>query len=51
MAITLHPYLTGVPHRIGALDEALETICRYEGVWRTTGSEIARHFVKQAGGG
>ncbi len=51
MAIALHPYLTGVPHRIGALDAALETICRHEGVWRATGSEIARHFVKQAGTG
>ena len=24
MAIALHPYLIGVPHRIGALDAALE---------------------------
>ena len=41
MAIALHPYITGMPHRIGALDAALEYICRHEGVWRTTGSEIA----------
>src|SRR5262249_32930619 len=27
MAIALHPYLTGVPHRIGALDAALAYIC------------------------
>lgn len=43
MAIALHPYLTGVPHRIGAFDAALDYICRHEGVWLTTGSEIARH--------
>ena len=48
MAISLHPYLSGVPHRIGALDAALEAICRREGVWRATGSEIAREFRRQA---
>ncbi|MDB5764410.1 MAG: polysaccharide deacetylase family protein [Herminiimonas sp.] len=47
MAIALHPYLTGQPHRIGALDEALEYICRHEGVWHATGSEIARHYLAQ----
>jgi hypothetical protein len=46
MAIALHPYITGVPHRIGALDAALAYICRHEGVWRTTGSEIAQHYRK-----
>ena len=49
MAIALHPYITGVPHRIGALDAALAYICRHEGVWRTTGSEICRHFLAQQG--
>jgi allantoinase len=44
MAIALHPYISGVPHRIGALDAALAYICRHEGVWRTTGSEIAQHY-------
>jgi allantoinase len=47
MAIALHPYITGVPHRIGALDAALAYICRHEGVWRATGSEICRHFLAQ----
>ncbi len=41
MAIALHPYIIGVPHRIGALDSALEYICGHEGVWLATGSEIA----------
>ncbi len=41
MAIALHPYLTGMPHRIGALDSALEYICSHKGVWRATGAEIA----------
>ena len=41
MAIALHPYITGFPHRIGALDSALEYICKREGVWLATGAEIA----------
>jgi peptidoglycan/xylan/chitin deacetylase (PgdA/CDA1 family) len=49
MAIALHPYLTGVPHRIDAFDAALAYICRHERVWKATGAEIARHYVAQAG--
>jgi peptidoglycan/xylan/chitin deacetylase (PgdA/CDA1 family) len=48
MAIALHPYLIGVPHRIGALDRALRYICKHKKVWKATGSEIARHYVAQA---
>ena len=47
MAIALHPYLIGVPHRIGALDAALKYISKHKKVWKTTGSEIARHYVTQ----
>lgn len=45
MAICLHPYLTGRPYRIDALDAALAHICRHQGVWLATGSEIARHYA------
>lgn len=48
MAIALHPYLIGVPHRIAALDKALKYITKHKKVWKTTGSEIARHFSIQA---
>ena len=44
MAICLHPFVIGVPHRIGALDSALAYILRHEGVWRATGSEIVEHY-------
>jgi len=47
MAIALHPYLIGVPHRIGALDAALKYISRHKKVWKATGSEIARHYLAQ----
>jgi peptidoglycan/xylan/chitin deacetylase (PgdA/CDA1 family) len=48
MAIALHPYLTGVPHRIGALEAALEHISKHDRVWKTTGAEIARYFREHA---
>lgn len=44
MAICLHPFLIGVPHRIGGLDAALKYICEHEGVWLATGEEIARAY-------
>ncbi|HVY59654.1 MAG TPA: polysaccharide deacetylase family protein [Xanthobacteraceae bacterium] len=47
MAIAIHPYLTGVPHRIDAFDAALAYICRHDRVWKATGMEIARHYAKQ----
>jgi len=45
MAIAIHPFVSGVPHWIGALDRGLEHICRNSGVWKATGSEIAAHFA------
>jgi peptidoglycan/xylan/chitin deacetylase (PgdA/CDA1 family) len=45
MAICLHPFVIGVPHRIGALDSALAYILRHDGVWRATGSEITEHYL------
>ena len=45
MAICLHPFLIGHPHRIGALDGALEYICGHDDVWLATGSEIVDHYM------
>jgi hypothetical protein len=50
MAIALHPYLIGVPHRIGAFDAALKYICKHKKVWKATGSEIASHYLAQLDG-
>src|SRR6266436_6636145 len=47
MAIAVHPFVTGQPHRIGALDAALDYICAHDGVWRATGWEIVQHFLAQ----
>jgi peptidoglycan/xylan/chitin deacetylase (PgdA/CDA1 family) len=40
MAIAVHPYITGVPHRIGYFNKLLTHLKQVEGVWITTGSEI-----------
>lgn len=45
MAICLHPFIIGVPHRIGALDDALNYIDSHAGVWKATGSEIIDHYL------
>ena len=47
MAICLHPFIMGQPHRIGALQRALAYIDRFDGVWKATGEEIARYFLDQ----
>jgi len=45
VGISLHPYIVGVPHRIGALERGLDHICGHRGVWRATGAEIADHVL------
>lgn len=45
MAVCLHPFVIGVPHRIPALGRALAHICGHDGVWRATGSEIVDHYL------
>ena len=50
MAICLHPYIIGMPHRIAALDNALAHCCRHEGVWRTTGTEIIQAWKQMSTG-
>ena len=46
MAICLHPFIIGVPHRIGALDNALKYISSHPHVWFATGQEIVDHYLK-----
>jgi len=45
MPLSLHPFLTGTPHRIDGLNRGLEYITRYEDVWFATGSEIMQHYL------
>lgn len=46
MAICLHPFMIGVPHRIDSLDRALAHIASHDGVWFATGAEIVRHYLE-----
>jgi peptidoglycan/xylan/chitin deacetylase (PgdA/CDA1 family) len=45
MAIAVHPFVTGQPHRIVALERALDHICGHDGVWLATGWEIVQHYL------
>jgi len=40
MAISLHPFLTGHPHRAKYLEQALKHIAGHDGVWIARGGEI-----------
>ena len=47
MAIALHPFLIGAPHRIRTLDRALSYIGSHGSVWFATGSEIIDAYRRQ----
>lgn len=48
MAISIHPYLTGVPHRIKYLEMLYDYILGHAGVAMMTGSEILDWYKAQA---
>jgi len=50
LAIALHPYLTGRPHRVRYLDRALRYVTSHDGVWLATGSEIADWYLQNSEG-
>lgn len=47
MAISIHPYLTGVPHRIKYLEALYDHILAHEGVVMWTGAEILDWYRTQ----
>lgn len=47
MAISIHPYLTGVPHRIKYLEALYDYILGHEGVVHWTGGEIVDWYRAQ----
>lgn len=47
MAISVHPFLTGVPHRIGALDRLYQHILKHDDVAFMTGEQIHDWFRAQ----
>lgn len=44
-ALAVHPYLSGVPHRIGAVERIMDHITAHDDVWLTTGSQIIDAFL------
>jgi len=47
MAISIHPYVTGVPHRIRYLEELLDYVGGHEGVSWMTASEIGDWYTDE----
>jgi len=45
MCISIHPALIGQPQRAKYLDEALSYVFSHKEVWKTTGDEIAQHYM------
>ena len=45
MAIALHPFVIGMPHRIWALESGLDYIAGHDDVWFATGREIVDHYL------
>jgi peptidoglycan/xylan/chitin deacetylase (PgdA/CDA1 family) len=51
MAIALHTFVTGQPHRAKYLDQALAYVAGHPDVWLATGSEIVDAYRAQTGTG
>jgi len=47
MAVAIHPWMSGQPHRIKALELALAQVMEHDGVWSATGAEILAAFKAQ----
>lgn len=41
----IHPWLFGMPHRIRYLNEALDRLSRFDGIWNTTLGGVADHMA------
>lgn len=49
IAVAVHPYISGQPFRIGALEAIYDHAARFDGVLHWNGAEILDWYVKQAG--
>lgn len=47
LALNLHPWLLGQPHRIGKLEQALEYISKKKEVFNAPPAELLQHFTAQ----
>ena len=44
MTLVIHPWMSGQPHRIKFLEDALAHVMGHDGVWSATGAEIAAAY-------
>jgi allantoinase len=51
MAIAVHPYISGVPHRIKYFEQVLETLKKKSGVVFWNGEQILRWYLRARGEG
>jgi allantoinase len=42
--LSLHPWLAGMPHRVGYVDAALSRVLALPSLWQATAGEIAAHY-------
>jgi peptidoglycan/xylan/chitin deacetylase (PgdA/CDA1 family) len=48
MALAVHPYISGVPHRIKYFEAVYDYMRKKKGVWFTTGEDIYEWYKSQA---
>ena len=46
MSMSIHPFIMGVPHRIGYFEAALDHVLSHDDVWFTTAGEIYDWFMR-----
>jgi hypothetical protein len=46
MALPLHPFAIGQPHRIRSLDRLMAMLRSHDGVWVARASDIVSHYVE-----
>ena len=49
LALSIHPWMLGQPHRIGKLEEVLDYIMGHRGVWSASAGEICRAWQPARG--
>jgi len=42
----IHPWLSGMPHRVVHLERALERLMTFDGAWWTTAAEVTQHLMQ-----
>lgn len=45
LALNIHPWMLGQPHRIGKLEQVLEYITKHDGVWSASAADVRAAWV------